>query len=268
MSAYFESLNRRRAAEAAAAPAAVVPMAAVPAPAIQLPPAPAIAPSPVALAPKPAIVARPRRIEAGDPFVYAQLRERLALAAGGGPAPTVVVFAGCDGGEGCSRIVHEFADHLATSGLAVLLLDVDMRAPIGPERAGTDLWKLVQHDESALAVPRGTGRLSVAVRPHGMHQGKETFLRSAELGNWLGRQRTAHDYVLVDAPPVLRCADAVLASAHADGVVLIARTGITARDALVRAREQIERAHGTVLGAVLQDGRRPHARRRSASITN
>ena len=79
---------------------------------------------------------------------------------------------------------------------------------------------------------------------------------------------TAHDYVLDDAPPVLRCADAVLASAHADGVVLIARTGITARDALVRAREQIERAHGTVLGAVLQDGRRPHARRRSMSITN
>ena len=92
--------------------------------------------------------------------------------------------------------------------------------------------------------------------------------KRAELGNWLGRQRTAHDYVLVDAPPVLRCADAVLASAHADGVVLIARTGITARDALVRAREQIERAHGTVLGAVLQDGRRPQGRRRSSSVTH
>jgi Mrp family chromosome partitioning ATPase len=196
------------------------------------------------------------------------LRERLALAAGSGPAPSIVVFAGCDGGEGCTNIVREFADHLATSGLGVLLVDVDMRMVPSPvEAAGADLWTLVQRDEPALAVPRGAGRLAVAHRPHLANQAKESFLRSTELGRWLGRQRAGHDLVLVDAPPGLRCADAVLASAHADGVVLIARTGITARDALATAREQIERAHGTVLGAVLQDGRRPQTRRRSLSFT-
>jgi Mrp family chromosome partitioning ATPase len=269
MSAYFESLNRRRAAEAAVAPAPAAPATEIASPAaIAPPPAPIPPPPPIALAPTSAPAARRRRKRAADMSVYASLRERLALAAGSGPAPSVVVFAGCEGGEGCTGIVHEFADHLATSGLGVLLVDVDMRTPSIGERGGADLWTLVQRDEPALAVPCGAGRLAVAHRPHLVHQGKEAFLRSTELGRWLGRQRAAHDFVLVDAPPVLRCADAVLASAHADGVVLIARTGITARDALASAREQIERAHGTVLGAVLQDGRRPQARRRSVSVSH
>ena len=282
MSAYFESLNRRRAAEAAAeaiAPLPVaqaaaqpaippVPAAATPPPVVAAPAPQPLPPPPIARAPKPAPAPRRRRERTIDLSVYASLRERLALAAGSGPAPNVVVFAGCEGGEGCTGIVHEFADHLASSGLGVLLVDVDMRtAPSPVEPVGADLWTLVQRDEPALAVPRGAGRLAVAHRPQLAHQAKESFLRSTELGRWLGRQRAAHDFVLVDAPPVLRCADAVLASAHADGVVLIARTGTTARDALANAREQIERAHGTVLGAVLQDGRRPQSRRRSTSFT-
>jgi Mrp family chromosome partitioning ATPase len=284
MSAYFESLNRRRAAEAAAEAIAPLPAAQAPAqpaiapvPAVATPAAVIAAPAPQPLSPappvaralKPAPAPRRRRERTVDLSVYASLRERLALAAGSGPAPSVVVFAGCEGGEGCTGIVQEFADHLATSGLGVLLVDVDMRtAPSPVEPAGADLWTLVQRDEPALAVPRGAGRLAVAHRPQLAHQGKESFLRSTELGRWLGRQRAAHDFILVDAPPVLRCADAVLASAHADGVVLIARTGTTARDALANAREQIERAHGTVLGAVLQDGRRPQSRRRPTSFTH
>jgi Mrp family chromosome partitioning ATPase len=42
-----------------------------------------------------------------------------------------------------------------------------------------------------------------------------------------------------------------------DGVVLVARAGITRGDALVRARQQLERAGTTVLGVVLNQVRNP-----------
>ena len=86
---------------------------------------------------------------------------------------------------------------------------------------------------------------------------KETFLRSPELAFWLDTQRTAFDYTFLDAPPILRHADGTLSSLFCDGVVLVARAGVTRGDALARARQQIERAGGKVLGAVLNQVRNP-----------
>jgi Mrp family chromosome partitioning ATPase len=86
---------------------------------------------------------------------------------------------------------------------------------------------------------------------------KETFLRSPELALWLDTQRSAYDYTFLDAPPILRHADGILAGLFCDGVVLVARAGVTRGDALARARQQIERAGGKVLGVVLSQVRNP-----------
>ena len=67
----------------------------------------------------------------------------------------------------------------------------------------------------------------------------------------------AFDYTFLDSPPILRHADGILASLFCDGVVLVARAGVTRGEALARARQQIERAGGKVLGAVLNQVRTP-----------
>jgi len=92
--------------------------------------------------------------------------------------------------------------------------------------------------------------LTVVPSPGGVSD-KETFLRSAELTLWLDKQRGTYDYTFLDAPPILRHADGTLASVFCDGVVLVARAGITRGYALARARQQLERAGTTVLGVVL-----------------
>ena len=115
MSAYFESLNRRVSTPPAATAAA-----------------PAIVPAP-APAPEVEIAAKPRRIVASVqrlapgavPLAYAMLRERLLVAAGDKQLKSLV-FAGCDGSEGCTTIVREFAESLASAGLNVLLVDADL----------------------------------------------------------------------------------------------------------------------------------------------
>lgn len=239
MSAYFESLNRR----------------------VSTPPvasAPAVAPEPAVVRPAPARVAVRRLAPGAVPSAYATLRERLMVAAQGKTLKSIV-FAGCDGAEGCTQVTREFAESLASAGLNVLLVDADIRtAGLTSSIAarGADLTDLVREKDVPPATPWGRGRLTVVPSPKALAD-KETFLRSPELAFWLDTQRAAYDYTFLDAPPVLRHADGILAGLLCDGVVLVARAGVTRGDALARARQQIERAGGKVLGVVLSQVRNP-----------
>jgi Mrp family chromosome partitioning ATPase len=240
MSAYFESLNRR-----------------ISTPPVVSAPAPAVAPDPV-LVPQRVRAPVRRLVPGAVPAAYATLRERLMVLAQG-KALKSLVFAGCDGGEGCTQVVREFAESLASAGLNVLLVDADLRtagltASLGAR--GADLGDLVRTKEVPPGTPWGRGRLTVAPSPVGVVD-KESFLRSPELAFWLDTQRLTFDYTFLDAPPILRHADGTLASLFCDGVVLVARGGVTQGNSLAGARQQIERAGGKVLGAVLNQVRNP-----------
>jgi Mrp family chromosome partitioning ATPase len=58
------------------------------------------------------------------------------------------------------------------------------------------------------------------------------------------------DLVIIDTPPVLPVTDAVVLAPLMDGVLLVT-TAQTPRPALLKAREQLELAEATLLGAVL-----------------
>src|SRR5262249_11970537 len=127
MSAYFETLNRR-----GSGPRARV--------------APAVAPQPAVVRPAPTRTAARRLVPGAVPSAYSMLRERLMMAAQGKSLKSIV-FAGCDGGEGCTQVVREFAESLASAGLNVLLVDADMRtAGLTSSIAarGADLTELVR----------------------------------------------------------------------------------------------------------------------------
>jgi Mrp family chromosome partitioning ATPase len=69
----------------------------------------------------------------------------------------------------------------------------------------------------------------------------------------LARARELYDMVILDTPPVNAVADAALLSRQCDGVLVVARAGVTARDALAFAMEQLRIVHAPVIGAVLND---------------
>lgn len=265
MSSYFEALNRRARAPAtgAAAPEAPRPApaaapdapaeAARPAPAApaRIPRLPAATPAPPAIAP-----ALPPPDRSLAP-VYATLRERLTLAAEGKPLKAIV-FAGVDGHEGCTRVVHEFAESLAGSGLQVLLVDADLREARLTARlraSGPDLATLVRAQELPPAPERSSGSLTVV--PGAGLSDQESLLRSPELASWLDGARERFHYTLLDSSPLLRHADGVLAGALCDGVVLVAKGGATPGASLARARQLVDRAGGRVVGVVLTDASSP-----------
>ena len=85
----------------------------------------------------------------------------------------------------------------------------------------------------------------------------ESFLRSPELAAWLESAKARFHYTLLDASPLLRHADGVLAGSLCDGVVIVAKGGVTPGASLGRARQLVERAGGRVVGVVLTDFSNP-----------
>lgn len=228
MSGYFDSLNRR--------------LRTVPAVAVRESARTVVALRP--LRPRPA------------PRAYEQLRERLMALADGHPLQTLV-FAGCAGSEGCSEVVREFAESLASSGLNVLLVDADPRGGLATTDSGVpDLTELVAEMRTPQPVAWGKGKLTFVSSPNSTSD-KERFLRGPEFAAWLAAQRDAYDYTLLDAPPLLRFADGTMLARLADGVAIVAGAERTQGRALSRAREQLERSGARVLGVVLNRVRDP-----------
>src|SRR5262249_30030065 len=58
------------------------------------------------------------------------------------------------------------------------------------------------------------------------------------------------DIVIIDTPPLLNVSDAVPLLESVSGTVIVAKVGVTTRDALRRTRQVIDTARGTILGVV------------------
>jgi capsular exopolysaccharide synthesis family protein len=233
VSAYFESLNRRLRVEP-------------------------IRPEPT---PRPgAARARLHRLTPGEvPKGYAALAERLMVRANGKPL-RALVFAGCAGGEGSTSVVLEFAESLAGSGMNVLLVDADLRTSgltSGISADGADLIEVVGKHQTPQAAEWGRGKLTIVPSPKASHPDKDRFFRSKEFATWLDAQRSLHDYVLLDAPPLLHFADGNLMARLCDGVVIVVQSESTDRDELMRAREQLAKSGANVIGVVMNRVRNP-----------
>jgi non-specific protein-tyrosine kinase len=91
-------------------------------------------------------------------------------------------------------------------------------------------------------LPCGTVRRSTA----------ET-LKASAMRTLLSELAGEFDVIILDTPPALASADAVILAPVANDVMLVVRAAHTDRDAVDRARQQLSDAGGNVIGAVLND---------------
>ena len=102
---------------------------------------------------------------------------------------------------------------------------------------------------------------SVEVEGHTMHyltagspaSSPTALLESQVMRDLLGRLREEYDVVIVDSPPTNLVTDAAVLGAMADGVLVVARAGVTESAALGSAMEQLLHVRAPVLGVVLND---------------
>jgi Mrp family chromosome partitioning ATPase len=181
-----------------------------------------------------------------------------------GPDPgvsKVVVFTAFEPRSGCSWVCAHTGDLLAASSDAsVCLVDANLRTPTLHTRMGVPnhngLADLIGdptlHIRSLAAKAPGNGLWmltsgSVAARD------TSSLVHSERTRDRIAELRSSFEFVVIDAPAVSVCNDALALGQWADGVVLVLRAGSTRRHLARRLTEELVASGVKVLGAILND---------------
>ncbi|VWC80885.1 sugar transporter [Burkholderia lata] len=180
------------------------------------------------------------------------------------PEGNRVLITGPSAGVGKSFVSANVAALLGQSGLRLLLIDGDLRRGELAKRFGmrpeiglsTALLGGVTVDD---AIVRDVAP-NVDLLPAGPRADRPVELLSSDrLAALLTHVARDYDVVLLDAPPLLPVTDAVVLAAHADTILLAARSGVTTTGELLESAKRIERV-GARTTAVVFNGFRPGLR--------
>lgn len=169
----------------------------------------------------------------------------------------VIVVTSPTAGEGKTTSVAHLAAMLAEIGRSVVVVSADLRRPRIHEyfdRSGSPgLVDVLSGKPGAPTfddLDLSTSVRGVRLIPSGPPiENPAPLLEHA--GDLLQAARGLADFVLVDTPPLLVANDAVHLARHADGVLLVARAGVTPIEAAQHSAEQLARLEIPVAGVVL-----------------
>ncbi|MGD0196617.1 MAG: P-loop NTPase [Solirubrobacteraceae bacterium] len=192
-------------------------------------------------------------------------------------------------GEGKSTAARNLALVCAEGGERVLLIDADLRRPSVPRMFGIDSEVGLTHVLAGSTSPGhavvrvferthepqangsngdvatrptfnapivGTGG-SLDVLTHGdLSDSSLTLFGSRAMETLLASARDQYDIVIIDSAPLLAVTDTIPLMSQVDGVVIVARLGVTTRDAAARLNDTVGRVRDAkILGVLANDMR-------------
>jgi polysaccharide biosynthesis transport protein len=167
--------------------------------------------------------------------------------------------------EGKSAVASNLAASLAQAYKSVLLIDADLHRPRQDKLFGVSrdfglaelLIAFQQHppserDALARRAIQKMETLSFGLIVAGTDREHATgLLGSDSMRDLLDTVSPHVDYVIIDSPPVLAVADALMLSIQVDGVVVVARAGSIQRKRLEQTLNRLQDVHAHILGVVL-----------------
>jgi len=158
--------------------------------------------------------------------------------------------------EGKSVVCANLAVSIAQTGTKVILIDCDLRKP-----AIHKIFGLENH-VGLTSVLTGQKDLESALRPTQSENlrlltagpippNPAELLQSKAMQATLAQVKEHADKILIDAPPVLPVADAMILASYVDGVIFVIGVKQVPKDMVRRAKEQLDGANARILGVVL-----------------
>ena len=189
---------------------------------------------------------------------YRVIRTSIQFAQAGKELKTLAVTS-CMPNEGKSMTAANLAVVLTQAGKSVLLLDCDMRNPTVHKNFGLSnklgISSCISMGTPLSAAAQATKVDNLYAVTSGVIPPNPSELLGSEL---LQEAREIYDYVLIDLPPVLPVADALVLGAVVDGVVLVIDSGKEKVDLARDVKKQLQHAGANILGVVLNKVRSEH----------
>ncbi|WP_260926837.1 GumC family protein [Novosphingobium sp. 9] len=186
---------------------------------------------------------------------YASLRTAIEYAAPAIPH-RVIQFTSSQASEGKTTTSTSLAGQYAALGRRVLVIDADLRKPtigralIGRKAEHGLVDVLLGHrtfEDVAVSV---SGSMDVIPCGH-IPPNPVEILSSAAFAQFIESHRKAYDLVLIDSPPVIGLADAVLIGRVADHIVFVVEANRSHFGQAKAAMRRLGQVHAKVIGAVL-----------------
>lgn len=189
---------------------------------------------------------------------FRSLRTNLLFATRTG-APRIMNVTSAGPSEGKSSAIVNLASAFAQSGKRILIIDADLRKPTVHKRFKLDnslgLVHFLTGQEKLDTLVQNTAIPNVFAIPSGPIPPNPVELLSSEHLQELALQaengQLPFDMVMVDAPPVLGLADALIIGNHTHATLLISAYNETRKQPLHAAFERLRQARSHILGVVL-----------------
>ncbi len=186
---------------------------------------------------------------------YRSVRTSLLFSTSQG-APKALLFTSPGPSEGKTTSALNVAITFTQTGSKVLLIDADLRNPslhrlLNLENR-TGLTNYLAGDAPPIDVSQYTDITNLFAIPSGPLPPNPAELLSGEkMLALLSLAVEKFDYVILDGPPVLGLADALVLANMVDGAVIVVEAGVTRQGQLQGTVKRLRSAHATIIGSVL-----------------
>jgi len=189
---------------------------------------------------------------------YRTLRTNLQFALPNKTGCNTLLLSSATPQEGKSTSLTNLAVIWAQAGKKTLIMSCNLRHPsvykiFGAKKkpgitdilAGTITWR------EAIQDPGIDNLRILAAGPYPPNPSE--ILQSQEFDDLIKELKQEFEIILFDSPPILPVTDAAIIASKVDAVVLVYFVGKAAREALMRAKIQLENVNANIIGVVLND---------------
>ncbi|MDH5545924.1 MAG: polysaccharide biosynthesis tyrosine autokinase [Gammaproteobacteria bacterium] len=186
---------------------------------------------------------------------YRSMRTALNFSTTNG-APQVMLVTSPSPGEGKSTTALSTAITFNQTGKKVLLVDTDLRNPSLHKMLNLSnadgLSNFLTGNSKPIDVSHATNIDNLFVITSGpVCPNPAELLSGTRMQELLVYAREAFDCIVLDGPPVLGLADALLLSNMADGTLIVAESGVTRQDSLKSSVKRLRNARAHLIGGLV-----------------